>query len=936
MIDVAALTAELRRQVLLMEEDLWDRVAVDRELEGRWKDEYWRAMEKERTAASWIIWRDDRVTQAAVAWVLITVFIRFCEDNALVGPVWIAGPEQRRQEALDAQLAFFCTRPEDTDREWLQAAIDYLAALPATRTLVDSHSALHYVAPSGNAATRLLHFWRTRTEEGALVHDLKDASLSTRFLGDLYEDLSLRAKHTYALLQTPVFVEEFILDRTLEPALTERPLESFRLIDPAFGAGHFLLGAFGRLLDRWHKHAPGLEVGARVQAALDAIHGVDLNPFAVAIARFRLTIAALQACGLASLEAAPAFTLNLAAGDSLIHGSTDVLPGISDDTAFTSFTYTTEDGPLLLTLLEEGRYDTVVGNPPHITVKDKALNQLYRSRYANVCRGKYSLSVPFMAKFFALAKSGEQAGWIGVITSNSFMKRDFGTKLVEDFLPHLDLRLVADTSGAYIPGHGTPTVIIVGRNHEPVGSTVRTILGARGEPTRPEDPAHGIVWTSIVEHVDDPGWVDGWITVTDLDRAVLTNHPWSLSDGRAVGQQDLLKALPGQSSQQRESSYITPSTLKDGRVPPYLGRVLDDYGEPTGTCFQVADGVLVTAWHVLDALDAGMIGAVITVDPLQGGLTRQARVERTDPLHDLAVLTTGEPLAGCVPGLAFSDEVAIAAPVIITGVPMLDDPGHSYRYLDADGHWAGGTTRDGEVPLGRVSAMAVMRGMSGAPVLAVPPVPAQQMVVGVVSARYNSAGGWGRDSVWVARTEDLTPLLNELGEVTLARPGWASAAKLTLPLIDAVPPASIGHVFISYVREDSIDVDRLQQVLLASGVRVWRDTADLWPGDNWHAKIRRAIADDALVFIACFSRKSRRRKKSYQNEELALAVEQIRLRPPEEPWLIPVRFDDCDIPELDIGGGRTLTSIQRSDLFGDRFDKEATRLAIAIQRILGR
>ena len=47
-------------------------------------------------------------------------------------------------------------------------------------------------------------------------------------------------------------------------------------------------------------------------------------------------------------------------------------------------------------------------------------------------------------------------GWVGQITSNSFMKREFGSKLIEDFLVHQDLRLIADTSGAYIPGHGTP------------------------------------------------------------------------------------------------------------------------------------------------------------------------------------------------------------------------------------------------------------------------------------------------------------------------------------------------------------------------------------------------------------------------------------------------------------------------------------------------
>ena len=45
--------------------------------------------------------------------------------------------------------------------------------------------------------------------------------LDTRFLGDLYQELSEKAKKKYALLQTPVFVEEFILDRTLNPAIDE-------------------------------------------------------------------------------------------------------------------------------------------------------------------------------------------------------------------------------------------------------------------------------------------------------------------------------------------------------------------------------------------------------------------------------------------------------------------------------------------------------------------------------------------------------------------------------------------------------------------------------------------------------------------------------------------------------------------------------------------
>jgi hypothetical protein len=531
----SALTADLRKQVLVLEDDLRARVEADPSTRGAWMVEHNRAVDRGRTAASWVAWRDDRVTQAAVAWVLSTVFVRFCEDNALVDPVWIAGPAPRRQEALDGQLAFFRSNPEETDREWLLESINHLGSLPATAALVEEHSPLWVVAPSGDAASALLAFWRRRGDDGELVHDLTDPELDTRFLGDLYQDLSEHAKSTYALLQTPVFVEEFILDRTLEPALKERPLAGFRMIDPTCGSGHFLLGAFSRLLDRWHREAPGMEIQARVQTALDAVHGVDLNPFAVAIARFRLIVAALQACGLRSLEAAPAFTLYLAVGDSLLHGPGQLT--LNSDTDLASFVYATEDLTLLQEILAGGRYDVVVGNPPYITVKDKVLNAAYRERY-DACKGTYALTVPFMERFFGLAKPGREgqpAGWAGQITGNSFMKREFGSKIVEDFLAHRDLRLIADTSGAYIPGHGTPTVIIVGRNQRASDSSVRAALGVRGEPGQPEDPARGVVWRSLVEHIDEPGWDDGWVTIADLDRVSLSTHPWSLSGGGAVG-----------------------------------------------------------------------------------------------------------------------------------------------------------------------------------------------------------------------------------------------------------------------------------------------------------------------------------------------------------------------------------------------------------------
>ncbi|GAA3464228.1 toll/interleukin-1 receptor domain-containing protein [Saccharothrix longispora] len=135
-----------------------------------------------------------------------------------------------------------------------------------------------------------------------------------------------------------------------------------------------------------------------------------------------------------------------------------------------------------------------------------------------------------------------------------------------------------------------------------------------------------------------------------------------------------------------------------------------------------------------------------------------------------------------------------------------------------------------------------------------------------------------------------------------------------------------GHAFISYVREDTARADRLQRALEAAGVNVWRDTRDLWPGQDWKIEIRRAISADSLVFLACFSEVSEKRQISYQHEELNQAVEQMRMRRPGHPWIIPVRFAECTLPPFDLGAGKSLESLQRIDLFEENWDEGIAQL----------
>jgi hypothetical protein len=209
---------------------------------------------------------------------------------------------------------------------------------------------------------------------------------------------------------------------------------------------------------------------------------------------------------------------------------------------------------------------------------------------------------------------------------------------------------------------------------------------------------------------------------------------------------------------------VTPAGgVADGRVPGYLGRVLDNDGGPVGTCFQVAPGVLVTAWHVLNDIGTGNPDAAVHVDPLGGGKSFEVMVARVDPMHDLAVLVSKVGLSETAEALTATDHMVLRTPVTVTGYAVPDDPGHSYRFLDAPGEWAGGTTRDDAILLGRMTSTAVVRGMSGAPVVR----ETDSAVAGVVSGRYNSPDGWLADTVWVARTEDLTALLDGIADVAM-------------------------------------------------------------------------------------------------------------------------------------------------------------------------
>lgn len=581
MIDSARLLKDLQKQVTEVEKDLREQLGRLPEVEQRLQAEYSNAFKVGRTSTAAPQWIGERVTQAAVAWVLGTVFVRFCEDNLLLRDPYIAGLTSARQtHAQERQDEFIAEDASHTHRHWLVEAFDEIGSSPAGRLLFDKHNPLYQIPLSNEGAKGLIDFWRRHEEsesEGTnIVHSFSDPEWDTRFLGDLYQDLSQEAKEKYALLQTPEFVEEFILQRTLNKALDRFGYDVVKMIDPTCGSGHFLLGAFQRILEVWEEKAPSDDVHDRVEGALNAVHGVDINPFAAAIARFRLMVAALREAGMQNLQEASnhRWPLHIAVGDALLktrQGKIFDIGGVGAEGEF-EFSFDTEDLVEHLDILKPGRYHVVVGNPPYIAVKDPGLRDTYRELYRNVCHGKYVLSVPFMQRFFELAIRDEdgtvEAGYVGQITSNSFMKREFGEKMVEGYLKSsVDLIEVIDSSGAHIPGHGTPTIIIIGRNRlASLGAkNVRVVRSVQGEPEVLKDPRRGHVWRDIVERIDSPGKSAGvWVSVDNLDRMeYFGRHPWVLADGAVEMLREIYRAQVQSVDDVADSVGIASFTSED-------------------------------------------------------------------------------------------------------------------------------------------------------------------------------------------------------------------------------------------------------------------------------------------------------------------------------------------------------------------------------------
>ena len=121
--------------------------------------------------------------------------------------------------------------------------------------------------------------------------------------------------------------------------------------------------------------------------------------------------------------------------------------------------------------------------------------------------------------------------------------------------------------------------------------------------------------------------------------------------------------------------------------------------------------------------------------------------------------------------------------------------------------------------------------------------------------------------------------------------------------------------FLCYAKENSTGVREFRERLKAEAwIDPWFDEEDILPGQMWEERVTEAVHNSHAVII--FLSSIAVRTEGFFHKELKLALDAATEKPDGTIFIIPIRLDDCDVPER-------LMPYQYVDYFGDEAHKDS-------------
>ncbi len=347
---------------------------------------------------------------------------------------------------------------------------------------------------------------------------------------------------------TPPGLVEFILD--LGEFLPEEPLEDWRVLDPACGAGAFLVAIVFRLASKLEAQGKSLKTAGGRKRFLEtieqAIWGVDKDPYACGLAKEAVRLQVRGICG----REPPAgfFDANVIEGDFLLGK---------------------------LEAFGERPFDLIVGNPPYVTttrLSDRQKDQL-RARFISA-NGRLDLYALFFERSLRLLCEG---GRLAFITPNKYLASESSRWLRKLIVSQASLRTLANfrSHKVFADAATVPCVTVLERS---AGATSFELLECSVAPG-----GEGPVSIRTTQKVNHPrGGAQPWFLadpqLLELAEKIRNGHPplghrsSRISAGIATGR-DRIFVLGHGTSHELEPELLRPA-VRGKDISPY--RIQDE------------------------------------------------------------------------------------------------------------------------------------------------------------------------------------------------------------------------------------------------------------------------------------------------------------------------------------------------------------------------
>jgi hypothetical protein len=102
-------------------------------------------------------------------------------------------------------------------------------------------------------------------------------------------------------------------------------------------------------------------------------------------------------------------------------------------------------------------------------------------------------------------------------------------------------------------------------------------------------------------------------------------------------------------------------------------------------------------------------------------------------------------------------------------------------------------------------------------------------------------------------------------------------------------------VFLCHASQDKSDVRGLYRRLRDNDFDVWLDEERLLPGQEWEHEIRKAVRRSDAIII-CLSQQAIT-KRGFVQKEIRLALDVADEQPEGSIFLIPLKLEDCEVPD---------------------------------------